>query len=262
VTSWTVSTLLRGFQMTCDQVNLAMCGVYLLEPDDGGPRVVFDTAHVGRRRLLQQSLEARGLSPDDIDLVVLSHAHWDHVQNVDLFGSARLLVHEDELSYARSPRGNDHATPPWTGMMLDASDAEPVSDGDEPAPGLRILHLPGHSPGSVALVTETAEGNAVLTGDAVGSAHSFLSRQCSGIFFDATLADASIARVADVANVVYPGHDRPFVVEEGSVRHLVDTVPIAFEVPDPVQTAADVSFVARDLSHRFVLPGLDHERKD
>ncbi len=82
--------------------------------------------HVGRRVVLLEALERRGLEPADIDVVVLSHAHWDHAQNLDVFDAARIIVHTDERRYAAAPHGNDWATPAWTGAMLDREDARIV----------------------------------------------------------------------------------------------------------------------------------------
>jgi N-acyl homoserine lactone hydrolase len=35
-------------------------------------------------------LESKGLTPDDVDVVILTHMHWDHCQNTDLFRNSRI----------------------------------------------------------------------------------------------------------------------------------------------------------------------------
>ena len=77
-----ITTVLHGFSMGTSQGNLAFCGVTLIE---GTKRILVDVAHNGRRQLLMDKLAERGLTPDDIDYVFLTHAHWDHVLNIDLF---------------------------------------------------------------------------------------------------------------------------------------------------------------------------------
>jgi glyoxylase-like metal-dependent hydrolase (beta-lactamase superfamily II) len=94
-----VHTLLNGYLMPTDQGNPAFCAVYLIESDDGG--IVFDCGHVGRRKALLAALCERGLSPGDIATVVVSHGHWDHLQNVDLFQRARVILHPHELRYLK-----------------------------------------------------------------------------------------------------------------------------------------------------------------
>jgi glyoxylase-like metal-dependent hydrolase (beta-lactamase superfamily II) len=97
-----------------------------------------------------------------------------------------------------------------------------------------VIDLPGHTPGSIGLAVTTDDGVAVLTGDAVATADSLRSGRCLGRPLDARQADASVARVAGLADFVYPGHDRPFRVT-GRVAgdYLGDPVPITFRVPDP-----------------------------
>src|SRR5581483_5942504 len=79
----TVTTVLQGFGFGTDQGTVGFCGVTLVQ--GGGKKILVDTAHIGRRQLLVQRLKEMGLSPRDIDVVVLTHAHWDHSLNMDLF---------------------------------------------------------------------------------------------------------------------------------------------------------------------------------
>ncbi len=84
-----VTPLLNGYSLTSDQGNPAFCSVVLVE--SGDERVLFDFGHVGRRRKLLTALADRGLEAADITKVVVSHGHWDHLQNADLFGKAQVL---------------------------------------------------------------------------------------------------------------------------------------------------------------------------
>jgi N-acyl homoserine lactone hydrolase len=219
-----VETLLEGHSLTSAQGNPSFCGVYLVEA--GTRRILFDCGHPGRRRALLAAFEARGLTPADVDLVVLSHGHWDHLQNVDLFGAAKVLLHEDELRYLADPPAHDRATPRWARDVLSASDVRETGDGDEIADGVRVVHLPGHTPGSIGLAVTTDTGTAVLTGDAVASAR-VLREGPSGLQWDTALATASVARVRQLADVVHPGHGVPFRTDAPPLR----PVPLTFRVP-------------------------------
>jgi N-acyl homoserine lactone hydrolase len=250
-----ISMVLPGSTMNTSAGGMSFCNVWLIE---GERRILFDSAHVGRRRLLTERLHERGLTPADIDAQVLSHAHWDHVQNIDLFRNAPLLMHGHELRYAHRPHENDYATPPWTAAILDMMRTQEVGEGHEIMPGCRVIELPGHSAGSIGLEIETDDGLCVIAGDAVRAADAALSRQATLIFWNEEQADASVARVADAAvkrdAIVYPGHDRPFRIHGGEALYTMD-------YPITVNGAPGATFVADPpLAARWVMPGIEGQR--
>lgn len=248
-----IRVLLPGSTIGTDQGGMSFCNVFLIE---GERRLLFDSAHVGRRQLLVHRLRELGLEPDDIDGQVLSHAHWDHVQNIDLFRHAPLYVHGREVAYAHRPHANDFATPEWTGAILDRMTLTEIGEGYEVMPGCRVIELPGHSAGSIGLEVETDDGLCIISGDAVRAADSALSRRATLIFWNEAQADASVARVADSGAIIYPGHDRPFRIRNGEAHYTMDypiTVSGAPGVtlnPDPPPRA------------RWVMPGIEEQRSE
>jgi N-acyl homoserine lactone hydrolase len=216
----TVDVVARGMSLVSDQGNFALCGVYLIRGE--GHTVLYDFGHVGRRHKLLASLERRGVRPSDVDTVVVSHTHWDHIQNLDLFPDATVVVHQAELDYTANPHADDLATPLWTRSLFIGRDLRTPDDGDELANGLTVLHLPGHTPGSIGLRAETADGVAVLTGDALATAEDAGRAWCPNVFWDPEQADASVRRALDAGDLYYPGHDRPFrFTGDGGVDYLV-----------------------------------------
>jgi N-acyl homoserine lactone hydrolase len=223
----TLTTVLNGYSLNTDQGNPAFCSVHLVESEAG--RVLFDCGHAGRRRMLLEALSARGLEPADIDTVVLSHGHWDHLQNADFFQQARVLLHADELRNLDAPPAKDLGTPRWARAVLDGLDIHPTAEGDQLIPGVEVLELPGHTPGSIGLAVTTDAGTTVLTGDAVPTAAVLRARRASGRPYDAAKADASVERVAGLADVVCPGHDAPFRISaSGNLEYVVVPEPLVF----------------------------------
>lgn len=220
-----VELLLSGYSVGCDQGSVGFCSVYLVHGDQ---RILYDCGHVGRRRALRNALAARGLEPSDIDAVVISHGHYDHIQNADLF--SRVLLHPAEQRYLEAPDPRDNVTPPWTAALLASSDVRPAVEGDVLMPGVGVIELPGHTPGSIGLTVATGDGLAVLTGDAVSTPGDFQSGRCSNVTYDEDAARASIARVRGLADIVCPGHDRPFRPRTG---YLAEPKPVELRVPDP-----------------------------
>lgn len=215
-----IQTLLQGYSVATSEGSIAYCAVTLLR---GERTTLVDVGHVGRRSLLLERLSATGLSPDDIDRVVLTHAHWDHCHNVDCFPNAEVILHEDELEYTQSPHPQDWATPIWTHDVLARSHITTVRDGDELEPGLRVLATPGHSRGSMSLLVDTPDGIDGLVGDALPNRASagFLAPRL--VFWDEDAARRSARRIVETCRAVYPGHDRPFRVHNGAFSYVEHT---------------------------------------
>jgi len=208
-----IDVLFDGFGISTDTARIALCEVVLIEGAgaNGEPvRILVDPAHVGRRPFLADALASRGLTPQNIDMVVLTHGHWDHAQNIDVFAHAPLYLHPDERRYCGRPHPNDWATPAWTGDILERMEIHEIAEGDELIPGVGVVDLPGHSAGSIGITVQDEQGLSLISGDALHSAAIALTRQPPLVFWNVGQAQASIDRALKMADVIYPGHDRPF----------------------------------------------------
>lgn len=104
-------------------------------------------------------LAAAGTAPGDVDVVVLTHLHSDHMGGavaggVPAFPNARHIVQREEAEWASAPVRE---------LILDPlRELLDVVDGDvEPVPGVRVLHAPGHTPGHQCVEA----GDVVMSGD-------------------------------------------------------------------------------------------------
>ena len=253
----TVEVLLHGESIATNYGSIGYCSTLLVR---GDRNIVVDTGHVGRRRALLEALAERGLEPSDVDVAVMTHSHWDHAQNYDVLASAEVLIHEWERRYARNPHPNDWATPLWTSAMLDTiPNLREVEDGYEIEKGVHILHTPGHSAGTMALVVDTPEGPVAITGDGVANAQVALTKVNANVFWSEEASRRSIERVLEEAEVIYPGHDRPFrVLGSGGVEHLAtrQLVFTGVDLEDP-----NVS-VTSERRPPYVMPGLDGQNME
>ncbi|MCH7746221.1 MAG: MBL fold metallo-hydrolase [Chloroflexi bacterium] len=248
-----IDVLLQGSPLRTDVGVVGFCTVVLIE---GQKRTLVDVGHVGRRLVLQAALEQRGLTPADIDVVVMSHSHWDHSQNYDLFEHAPMLVHNWERKYAHKPHRNDWATPGWSGAMIEHHPIiQEVDEGYEIEPGVRIIHTPGHSPGSISVMVETDDGLCAVTGDVLHYSNVALTRKNPLVFWNERDATRSIDRIVETADLIYPGHDRPFRVVNGAIEYL-SSVKMTITGVNP--NDPDISF---DNSPRpvWVMPGVEEQ---
>src|SRR6201997_4144241 len=96
-----IDILLGGFPGRSERGYLGWSGCYLVATSKG-ERILFDTPGYNERAVVVAKLAERGISPASLDLVILSHLHFDHAANWDLFPRAEIVVHERELAYATS----------------------------------------------------------------------------------------------------------------------------------------------------------------
>jgi len=122
----------------------------------------------GGARLLEE-LASAGVGPDDVDLVVHTHLHVDHVGWDGFFPNARYAVSTDEWSYFMSeeslalrPHLRDRVEP-----LRDAGSVVLIDGELEVAAGVRLVPTPGHTPGHASVFIESEGEELVVLGDVV-----------------------------------------------------------------------------------------------
>jgi N-acyl homoserine lactone hydrolase len=207
--------LIKGFPGRSSYGYLGWSAVVLLT--SGTDRVLVDTGAFGMRPVLLQRLKERGLEPDDITMVVLTHSHWDHSHNAPLFKKARILIHDIEMEYAGT--GRDLMVPEGLLQVLTSSGRlETVKGEPEILSGVQMIRTPGHTPGQVSLVVEGVEPM-ILAGDGLKNRQEFLTGTAE-MTLDPEATTKSIKLISEIGGVVVPGHDRPFRIRDGQATYL------------------------------------------
>lgn len=160
--------------------------VYCFLVDTGDYKVLVDTGLCDEERAtkfhhkcekrgcleVHRHLERElGIQPSEIDIVLFTHLHWDHVQNMKEFPNARFICPEIEIKWAYNPLPLYYRT--YESPVLGIEPAyygcsfELVHGETEIVPGISVFDTPGHSPGHMSVTVATSAGDIVLAGDAI-----------------------------------------------------------------------------------------------
>lgn len=158
---------------------------WVLEPlhDAACGPVVIDTGFAAARSAGRipritpaEGLALLGIEPADVERLVISHMHYDHIGNLGLFGQAKITIAARDYEFwARDPVAArvqfSHHTD-WNGVdLLRRAEAEGrlelVGQETELAPGLTALDVGGHSPGQLIFDIAGEDGPVSLASDAV-----------------------------------------------------------------------------------------------
>ena len=214
--------LIPGLSAKTDHFLFGICTLVLLR--DGRRTILFDAGAYRVRGALIAALKQHGLAPDDIDAVYMSHLHWDHVENVDLFRKADIYVSRKEYDYTAAIAPSDWGTPPFVRDILDGLRLVLLDDREEELfPGMRTIALPGHSIGLQGLVVDTEDGKAVLAADALWSARDAVRGKPDLAFYNVEQGAASLTKLLAAGTIFYPGHDRPFRFDNGRITYLAQS---------------------------------------
>lgn len=200
-------TLVEGNSLSFKGGFFGFSSIVLILVDGHGP-LLFDTGHHSTRLLLLQALKERGLSPLDIEGVFLSHLHFDHANNIDLFPNATIHLGATEWDYAQQPSQEDIFCSVGMNQYLKGRSLNLIHEEEgELAPGLHFRHAPGHTPGSYLLhYTQESGKRVVLAGDACKTYRELALTHSVSEFDPESRATQTLCWIAGNADIVVPGH--------------------------------------------------------
>lgn len=198
----------------------------------GGGYILIDTGFSTGRTRLEKELGSAGCKPGSLRLIVLTHGDFDHTGNAAYlrkkFGT-KLAMHYDDSGmvergdmFWNRKKGNIliRLMAPILFGFGKSKRFKPdlyIEDGyDLSGYGFdaKVLHIPGHSKGSIGVLT--ADGD-LFCGDLFTN---WDKPVLNSIIDDSTTANSSFEKLKNLKiNTVYPGHGKPFPMERFTEYH-------------------------------------------
>jgi glyoxylase-like metal-dependent hydrolase (beta-lactamase superfamily II) len=198
---------------------------FLVKLDSGF--ILIDTGFTKFRAVLEDKLENAGCKPGNLQLIILTHGDFDHIGNCrylrDKF-KAKIAMHGDDVGMAErgdmfwKRKKNNFFMRALSNLIFKLSPSDRFSpdiclkDGDdfnEYGLNAKVLALPGHSAGSIGIIT--ADGN-LFCGDLFQNTR---KPALSSIMDDSTSAELSVKKLANLnIGTVFPGHGNSFLMDQ------------------------------------------------
>ena len=211
------SVLLKGNNIRTSIGALGASTVTLVKSH--GENILIDVTHYGRRRLLLNALSKNNLSPKDIDVVILTHLHWDHALNADLFRNSRIYVSENELDYNNRITEEDPFTIRNFKKLIDHKNIVYTNGGDRINSEVKILDTRGHTEGHLSVAVGNPNDGFIATGDSITNMRAWNRNRPDIVMFDENSALKSVEETKKLGyKLIIPGHDPPFAVSENSLN--------------------------------------------
>lgn len=188
----------------------------LVKKDDH--RVLVDTGagnlapNTGR---LLMNLKAEGIEPEEIDMVILTHCHPDHIGGIIsdkgklTFANARYAIWKEEWDFWTSEEAEEKLDEHVREVLLSFTrkNLSPIKDRlvpiereSEILPGIRAVPASGHTPGQMALVISSEEERLMYISDTVlHPIHMEQPEWCAAVDFDPDQVVATRRRVLNWA---------------------------------------------------------------
>jgi len=182
-----------------------------------------------------EGLAELGIARDDVDRIVVTHFHYDHVGNLRLFPRAALLSQAEEPRFWTSRVGQRErfasVTEPGELVLLAeaaSSDRLELASGRaEILPGLSIELVGGHTPGQSIVHVDTAGGEVILASDALHCYEEMESDRPFAVFVDLEATYGAFDRLRELeasGATIIAGHDPSVTERYRQERGPVDAV--------------------------------------
>lgn len=192
-----------------------------------------------------EGLRRIGIDPAEVRDVVITHMHYDHVGNLDMFPNARFHLQTVEMAFATGRAMTfgvlGHSFTKESALsVLDATFAYRVQyhSGDaDIAPGVKAHFIGGHAAGLQCVSVETARGRVVLASDVAHYYESFLKEPSFTTHVNMLgmlEGYRTLRRLAPADSHIVPGHDPEVLRRYPPAGPGLEGVAVRLDAPETV----------------------------
>ena len=217
-------------ELTIHPIALGVTNCYIIRHEG---MLLVDSGVPKKAGSFKKALDKLNISADEIQLILITHAHWDHIgsaKEIKKLTGAKLALHDNEKEWLEKPA--IHIPPGVTrwgrtfskimsmatkNMKIQSTSVDitltnngvPLADWGIPG---KIIYTPGHSPESVSLLLDSGDA---FVGDLAMNALPMRFSPGLPIFADSleTVKESWRLLLNSGAKVIYPAHGKPFSAE-------------------------------------------------
>lgn len=197
---------------------------YIWYIENSSPKTIIDagdTAGMPGEQILatlDEGLAKAGVRAEEIERVIITHLHIDHISYARRFPNAEFFVQRKEWEYAQKPHPMDrgiYISAAWNGVKFTLLDGDTEIDD-----GISVIFTPGHTPGGQTVCVKTDRGTVAVSG-VCGLKETFEATELAAKFGwehsiplihqDVYQCYDSVSRIKAAADVVVFNHDPAYI---------------------------------------------------
>lgn len=167
---------------------------------DGNENILFDTGSYGVRNVIKDLLKK-----ERIDKLFISHMHFDHCSNLDLFRNSKIYINEKELKNLFENNDDNDLYKPLL-RIINEYDVNTFNDEINISNNIKIVLTYGHTVGHSSLEFEQGERRILVAGDAIKSLNDYLNSKEYGNAQNSDEYIKTKEKIKKNYDVIIPGH--------------------------------------------------------
>lgn len=164
--------------------------------------ILFDTGGYNLRKVIIENI-------DNIEKVVISHLHFDHCSNLDLFIDKKIPIYisEKEIKYYNENKNKDIDLFSYFDLIKKDLNIIKIKDTYQIDNNIKIIFTKGHTPGHISLSVKEKNNNILIAGDCIKTYNDYNNEKEYGNAVNPDKYIETKKKCKEEYNIIYPGHD-------------------------------------------------------